>query len=74
MKQSDHELLWELLKENERLIDLLNDVEWVQPMSNSSHSCPNCGNMRHWGHVVGCELALAVGSVEIEGTEGVQEN
>lgn len=66
MKQSDHELLHELLEENQRLMNLLEDVEWVQPISNSSQSCSCCGNMRHWGHESDCELALTIGSREIQ--------
>jgi hypothetical protein len=66
MKQHEHELLHELLEERERLIALLEQVEWVQPMSNSSQSCSCCGNMRHWHHAPDCELALAIGSTEIE--------
>jgi len=65
MKLTDHELVHELLEEQERLLGLLEQVEWVQPMSNSSRSCSFCGNMRHWGHDPECELALAINSPEI---------
>lgn len=69
MKLSDHELMHELLEENERLRQLLEDIEWVQPISNSSQSCSCCGNMRHWGHEPECTLAQTIGSKEIKGEE-----
>lgn len=37
--------------------ELLEGVEWVQPISNSAEACSSCGNMRHWGHAQSCELA-----------------
>lgn len=60
MKLTDHELLHELMEENQRLLNLIKDVEWVQPFSNSSQSCPCCGSMRHWGHEQDCELAKTI--------------
>lgn len=35
-------------------------MEWVQPMSNSSPSCPWCGSQKHFGHGQGCSLATAI--------------
>jgi hypothetical protein len=39
---------------------VLESVEWYQPSSNSSPSCPNCGRHKHQGHLVECELKAAI--------------
>lgn len=40
--------------------DVLEGMEWYCAQSNTSASCPCCGNMQHWGHKDGCELAAAL--------------
>lgn len=42
------------------LVGMLAAMEWVQPSSNASPSCPWCGNHQHFGHDVGCSLARAL--------------
>lgn len=42
------------------LLGMLASMEWVQPMSNSSPSCPWCGSQKHFGHGQGCSLATAI--------------
>lgn len=44
-------------KTKAQLLELLASVMWVQPIHNGNPSCSCCGNMQHWGHVDGCELA-----------------
>lgn len=44
----------------ERLREILASVEWCQPTSNSTASCPSCEHMFHWGHAEGCELRAAI--------------
>ena len=40
----------------------IEDMQWVQPMSNSNQSCAGCGNMRHWGCTPDCPAAAVTGS------------
>lgn len=37
-----------LLRKN-NLLQLIEEAQWYQPMSNSSPSCPWCLNQQHWG-------------------------
>lgn len=41
------------------LLGMLASMEWVQPTSNSSPSCPWCGSQKHFGHNPGCSLEAA---------------
>ena len=43
-------------REIKKLKDVLEQVEWVQPMYNGSPSCSCCGNQQHVGHAKGCDL------------------
>lgn len=43
-------------RELRKLRELLRQAEWVQPMSNTSPSCPWCGAMQHWNHEPGCQF------------------
>lgn len=50
------------LLEKSNLLQLIDQAQWYEPMSNSSPSCPWYENMRHWGHEDSCpitELGLA---------------
>ncbi len=48
----------------ERLREVLENVEWCQPTSNSTASCPSCEHMFHWGHAEGCELRAALAAAK----------
>lgn len=48
--------------------DVLEGMEWYCPTSNTSFSCPSCGNMKQWGHAEGCDLAAALAASPPTGT------
>lgn len=49
-------------REAKRLRDLVERIQWVQPMFNGCDSCSGCGAMRHHGCMEGCEVARVTGS------------
>ena len=40
------------------LEDFITACEWYQPTSNSSPSCPFCGNYKHEGHSTTCIVPI----------------
>ena len=55
-----------------KYVGLLRRVEWYQPMSNTSPSCPVCENQEHFGHDKGCELASILHPVAPQPVEALR--
>lgn len=43
-------------REIQKLMGIIEQVEWVQPTYNGSPSCSYCGAQQHWGHDKNCTL------------------
>lgn len=56
-------------RELRKLRELLRSVEWVQPQSNTSPSCPFCGAMQHWNHREDCPLPHDLRTPMVQDTE-----
>lgn len=48
-------------REIRKLKDLINDVQWVQPLYNGSPSCSGCGEQKHFGCSKECPVAKVTG-------------
>jgi len=48
-------------REIQRLKELIRDMQWVEPISNSAPSCSCCGEMKHDTCASSCEAARITG-------------
>lgn len=45
-----------------RLREVIEDMQWVQPIYNGAPSCAGCGEMRHHGCSTDCPAAKITGN------------